>query len=176
MQLILMDQETLNLLSEIVNPCPHCRTDNYASAEKCRECGAELGNAKKSVLTEPPNQNTSQSKNESISGPTKLGYWFAAWGCVVLIVLVSMPAYILAAPFFPLGLFALMPQGEEGGIEAMMTGGFIIGWAIYMLLSVIMFKTKNRGLFFFIYVMFCALLLLNLAGCYRTTEAASHIQ
>jgi hypothetical protein len=156
--------------------CSHCQADNGDDATMCCKCGKEFSIAKKLELRTPPEQNSSESDGESISGPAKLGYWFAAWGCVILIVLVAMPAYLLAAPFFPVGLFALIPQGDEGGIEAMMTGGFIIGWAIYMLLSVIMFKTKNRGLFFFIYVMFCALLLLNLAGCYRTTEAASHIQ
>ncbi len=142
----------------------------------CHECGAELGTAEKLDLLAPQNQNVPQFDSQSISGPAKLGYWFAAWGGVVLIVLVTGPEYILAAPFFPVGLFALMPQGEEEGIKAWMTGGFIIGWAFYMLLSIVMFKTKRRSLFFAIYVIFCALLVLNLGGCYRTMKAASHIQ
>jgi hypothetical protein len=156
--------------------CPQCRADNYNDTKSCHACGAELGMLKEVELTSLKDRPASQADNKFISGPAKVGYWFAAWGCVLLIVLLTSPTYILAAPFFPIGLFALLPQGAEGGVKAWMTGSFIVGWAFYILLSIVMFKIKGRNLFFVIYVIFCGLLVLNLGGCYRTTEAASHIQ
>jgi hypothetical protein len=159
-----------------MNPCPHCRADNYDDAKICRECGTELPTATKPELPAPPKQSASHSENEFISRSEKWGYWFTAWGGVVLIAFLLDPHYILTAPFFPIGLAALLPNGEGRAIRAWMSFGFIIGWALYILLSLAMFKTRKRNGFFVIYMIFCILLLLNLAGCYRTFSAVSHIQ
>jgi hypothetical protein len=158
-----------------MNPCPHCRANNFEDAKKCHDCGAELAIAKKPESAPAPNQSALKSEREFISRSEKWGYWFAAWGGVILIAFLLNPQYVLAAPFFPTGLFALLPNGEDWAIRAWMSFGFIMGWAFYFLLSLIMFKMKRRTMFFSIYVMFCIFLALNLVGCERVLNTASQI-
>jgi hypothetical protein len=154
--------------------CPHCKRDNDDEAENCRECGAELGIPGKATVTQ--DQNIPKSDDEFFSKRAKLSFWFAAWGGVVLIVLAINPAYIRAAPVFPVGLFAFISNGTQNAFWAWASGAFIIGWALYAVLSAIMFKAKSKHVFIATYLIFCILLLLNIGGCQRVLEDASHIQ
>jgi hypothetical protein len=158
--------------------CPRCSRENEEEARNCRECGAEFEIPKKAIANE--DQNISRFGGEPFSTRVKTFFWFAAWGGVVLIVLAINPAYFRAAFIFPMGLFALSPNGDGTGITpsimALKLGAFIIGWVLYAVLSVIMFKAKSRGIFIATYVIFCILLLLNIGGCHRVSESMSGIQ
>ena len=154
--------------------CPHCKRDNADEAGNCRECGAELGTSKKAIATQE--QNIPKSDDESFSKRTKWIFWLAAWGGVVLAVLAINPAYLRAAAMFPIGLFALFAGGTQNAFWAWATGGFIIGWVIYAVLSGLLFNAKNKRVFIAIYIVFCILLALNVGGCQRVLEDASHIQ
>lgn len=101
--------------------------------------------------------------------------WFGAWGIVILITLAMNPASIITAPLFPMGLFALFPNGDDKAIVAWGTGGFIVGWLFYVLLSIVMFTTNRKGIFFLLYIIFCILLALNVGGCQRVLKDVSHI-
>ena len=154
--------------------CPHCKRDNDETAGNCRECGAELGTPEKA--TAPQTQDIPKSNDESFSKRTKLLFWLGAWGGVVLATLAINPAYLRATAMFPIGLFAFLANGTQNAFWAWATGGFIIGWVIYVVLSAMMFNAKNKRGFIVIYVIFCILLALNVGGCQRVFEDASHIQ
>jgi len=140
--------------------CPQCKLENDDEAGNCRGCGAELR-----IL-----------KDESFSRRTKLLLWIAAWGGVIFAVLAINPAYIRAAFLFPIGLFAFLANGTQNAFWAWVAGGFIIGWMLYAVLSAMMFGAKNKQFFIVIYVIFCILLALNVGGCVKVLEDASHIQ
>jgi hypothetical protein len=142
--------------------CSHCGRENQNATPYCQECGMkfEAGN----LVDEP------------ISTSEKRRFWFGAWGIVILITLVMNPASIITAPLFPVGLFALFPNGDDKAIVAWGTGSFIIGWVFYILLSIIMFITKKKGVFFLLYIIFCILLALNISGCQRILKDMSHIR
>lgn len=116
-----------------------------------------------------------QVGNEPLSGKAKLGYWCAAWIGVALVTLLINPSAIAAVPFFPAGLLGLLGNGEEG-IIGFMTGAWVLGWVLYVVLTVSMVRTKTRDAFFSTYVVFCILLVLNVAGCQRLSTVASGIQ
>jgi hypothetical protein len=147
---------------------------NSDEAEVCHECGTKF-----SVWKEPdqlPFQDRNEPKfSDPLSASVKLRFFLGAWGFVILVCLVTNPQSILAAPFFPVGLIACLPNGEDKAIAGWMNGAWIIGWVIYALLSVTMFQVKKRGLFFLIFGIFCILLLLNISGCNRVMNAASQI-
>lgn len=143
-------------------------------AEACHECGTKFP-----VYTEPnslPSQDQNQLKfSAPLSTAIKWRYLLGACSFVILICLATNPQSILAAPFFPIGLIACLPNGEEKAIAGWMRGAWIIGWVVYALLFIAMFQVKKRGVFFLIFIIFCILLLLNISGCQRITEAASGI-
>jgi len=141
--------------------CPQCGSENQDALPACQECGIKI--------------ETRNSEDKPFSTTEKIYYWLGAWGGVILFVLVINPASILAAPFFPIGLLALLPNGAEKAIMAWMVGGWMIGWVFYILLSVVMFQAKKANIFIIFYVIFCIFLALNVVGCQRTMTAVSGI-
>ena len=113
-----------------------------------------------------------QPNSEPISTRAKLGYWFVAWAGVALVTLLINPSAIKAAPFFPAGLLGLFGN-EENGIIAWMLGAWVLGWGLYIVLTISMFRETKRDAFFRTYLMLCVLLALNVAGCQRTLSAVS---
>jgi hypothetical protein len=147
---------------------------NSDEAEVCYECGTKFPVWKK------PDPLPLQEQNEPkfidpLPASTKWRYILGAWAFVILVCLITNPQSLLAAPFFPIGLIACLPNGEDKAIAAWMKGAWIIGWVVYALLSVIMFQVKKRGFFFPVFGIFCILLSLNISGCNRVMNAASQI-
>jgi hypothetical protein len=158
--------------------CPRCSRDNDDAVANCMHCGVELGNSEKTPTA--AGQKFAKSGEESFSKRVKSYYWFSAWAGVALIVLAINPAYLRASLLFPVGLFALLPIGDGTGIGASMMamegGIFIVGWALYAVLTAMMFNAKNRRVFFARYIIFCVLLLLNISGCHHILKSLSGIQ
>ena len=82
-------------------------------------------------------------------------------------------------PVFPAGLFTFF-LSEEGGIKLLMVTGMgivptLIGWMIYVMLSVRMALTRRKLTFFILYSIFCILLAMNVVGCKKTLHAAAGI-
>jgi hypothetical protein len=117
-------------------------------------------------------------KRRLISISAKGCWWLAAWGGVILIFLVTNPACLRFALWFPAGLFAIC-QPEEKALETSLTafgtGAFFLGWGIYFVLSVFMLLAKKRTLFVILYLIFCLVLLLNVGGCQRLWDAVAQI-
>ena len=111
-----------------------------------------------------------------ISRSTKLWLWFIAWGGTALLALVLPPAHPVFAPFFPIGLLALLPHGEEEAIIGwMLMFPVALGWLAYLVYSLVMLKRRKTSTFFIMYFVFCVVLALNVVGCRRTVEAANGI-
>jgi hypothetical protein len=147
---------------------------NSDEAEACHECGTKFPVWKEPDPLPPQDQNEPKF-SDPLSASIKLRFLLGAWGFVILICLATNPQSILAAPFFPIGLIACLPNGEEKAIAGWMRGAWIIGWVVYALLFIAMFQIKKRGVFFLVFIIFCILLLLNISGCQRIAEAASGI-
>jgi hypothetical protein len=152
--------------------CPHCKNENADEAGHCLECGAGL-TPENATLTQE--QNASKPKSASFSRRTRLLFWCAAWGGVVLAILAINPAYLRAAVIFPIGLFAFFSNGTQSAFWVWATGSFLIGWVLYAALSAMMFGAKNKRVFIVIYIIFCILLALNVGGCVRVLEDTSQI-
>ncbi len=115
--------------------------------------------------------------DEPVSGANRWWFVLSAWVAVVLLTFLLNPSSVLAAPFFPIGLLALLPRGEEKAITGvMMLYPVFLGWGFYFGFQVIMMGTRSDKVFFVLYAVLCVLLLLNVGGCQRVVEAASQIQ
>jgi hypothetical protein len=153
--------------------CGWCGGRNPDEATECSECGTPVKQGGEAL----PAQDFREWFNRPASARLKCYLWYATWGGVILVTLAIKPASILTAPCFPVGLLALLPNGDSKAILAAMTViPILVGWALYVLLSVLMARTRRRGSFLLLYLAFCLLLALNLVGCQRALEAASQIQ
>jgi len=162
--------------------CRYCGRENPDEAVRCQECGTAYYFEKQDehpAELKPLEQLASLFEffGQPISERAKWGLYYAAWGGVILAALAMNPADVLTAPCFPIGLLAVLPNGEEKAITAWMFGPISIGigWAFYLLLSFLIGRTRKRAAFFAVYIVFCILLALNVVGCRRTLEAVSRI-
>lgn len=153
--------------------CPRCRRVNNDEAKNCHACGTELGIWEKSTVQD---QNIPKSDDESFPPWVKWGLYFAAWGVLILATLANKPCDLRAAPGFPIGLLSILPK-EESILVAWWAGPIAIlgGWMIYVVLTVMMGLAERAGVFSLIYISFCVLLALNLAGCKTMLETAAGI-
>jgi hypothetical protein len=92
----------------------------------------------------------------------KFTLWYGAWLVAALCLLPGL----LFFPFFPAGLFEFFGvthhSGNAGG------GLFILGWALYCVLTLLAFKTQRKGGFFLLLLILCLLLIMNVVGCRQT--------
>ncbi len=97
-------------------------------------------------------------------------YWFA-WLATLVMVLIINPALTAGIFGFPLGLLMLLPQGESVLVYAVFIGPitWAVGWAVYGALTFFMMRTKRNWQYILLYLIFCALLALNVKGCYEAS-------
>jgi hypothetical protein len=80
-----------------------------------------------------------------------------------MVVVLTFPGIIIAPLLFPAGLPRLFGVQQT---EASQRGTFIVlGWIIYLALSVAAYLTSRKGVYLVLYVTLCILLALNAAGC-----------
>jgi hypothetical protein len=117
-----------------------------------------------------------EAENELISTTSKARLWFVAWVGVALASMIPYPSQLLLAPFFPVGLLALLPRGENKAITGwMLMYPSVIGWCLYIFLSVILFRIRKKDAFLIFYIFFCVMLALNVVGCKKTLGAVAGI-
>jgi len=153
--------------------CGYCGHESPDQALNCCECGEAFRKE-----TAPDSRlSPKEWLNQPVSATVKGYFVCGAWGMVILATLALKPAYLLTAPAFPLGLLALFPNGESKAVIGWITGiPLFIGWGIYGLLFWTISRTSKKGTFFLIYLILCAILALNIAGCKRSLDAAARIQ
>lgn len=147
--------------------CPYCNRENSDEALTCEECG-NLLESRSGLPSE-----VGPSPGKSIPTRTRFYLWLSVWGVVMMGAISIKPSYLLAAPFFPSGLLAYLPNGQSLAIESFMAGVCFLGWFLYVLLSVFMFTTRKNAVFGFLFLIFCALVALNLAGCRTVMQSAA---
>ena len=113
----------------------------------------------------------------SISQSARWWLWGGGWGLAAVLTAIHSPAHLLLVPFFPVGLLALLPNGEQAAIGGwMLQFPIMLGWAFYAAYSFIMLRQRRATVFFVLYIVFCIVLVLNVGGCQRTMDAASKIE
>ena len=85
--------------------------------------------------------------------------WLLAWGLTVLAIGVPYPGLILWFWMFPFGLTEAMGWKRSGD--------YILGWLLYIALTIAALYTRRSFLYFTLYVILCILLLLNVFGCHK---------
>lgn len=116
----------------------------------------------------------SEPEHERISEIGKWALYLATWAIVALVTGAGNLEVLTAAPAFPLGLLGLLPESKA--IEAVMGGYFfaiVLGWGVYLALTVAMGDAKRSSRFFKIYIWFCILLALNVVGCRSLMDTAA---
>ena len=91
-------------------------------------------------------------------------------GIAVLFTVVSMWVLpsgcdLMYIHFFPLGLalpFLTFFNVSSNQVEWSL---FFSGWAIYAMVTIWLLKQKSRSGFYKIFLLFCGLLIINIAGC-----------
>jgi hypothetical protein len=108
----------------------------------------------------------------------RLGFYWAAWGTVILAVLAINPAYLLKTPAFPIGLLIFLPDGQNKVSHAFLWGplAWVAGWTVYCALSYLMSRVRRNWQFFLIYFVFCLLLALNVVGCKAAMESVGQTE
>jgi hypothetical protein len=89
---------------------------------------------------------------------------YYAWGIAAFAtVLVEIPL-LICFPMFPFGLTKMLGL-REGGIAD--TVGGIVGWVVYLIVTITLLRTQKRQRYFMIYGILCLILALNVVGCHR---------
>jgi hypothetical protein len=120
--------------------------------------------------------NEPETSSDIVPKATKLWCWFGGWGLAAGATLVANPAHLLMAPFFPIGLLALLPDGEKMAITAyMMIFPIGLGWIFYGIYSWVLLSRRGATVFYTWFVFFCVILILNVVGCQKVMQAAAGI-
>lgn len=152
--------------------CSYCGGESPEEAKHCRGCGTAF--AQEVLLGSGPTFRN--WRHQPVTIRAKCYLWFGAWAGVVLATFANGPENIVYAPFFPAGLFAMFPGGTKTAIAAwMLFAPIFLGWAIYGVISILFFMSRRKAWIFFVYAIFCTLLVLNVIGCRRTLEDAAGI-
>jgi hypothetical protein len=103
-------------------------------------------------------------KSETISAGGRCAIWFSAWATTLgLMALLTYP-FSVRAPYilfwFPTGLIRLAGYRLDQPRSLVW-----LCWGPYVALTVFALVSRNRRLFFLLFVVLCVLLLLNVGGC-----------
>ena len=100
----------------------------------------------------------------TISKALRVSLWLTAWGLAASATVAPMFALLCICWLFPMGLAA--PFGaSEWASPAATYGTLIVGWSLYIALSVYGLKQRQRVRYLWAYAILIAFLVLNVAGC-----------
>ena len=107
-----------------------------------------------------------------LSRGRRVSLWLIAW--VTAGVATVVPNFILVffCLLFPLGLAAPFGASDWDSSPANMT--IVIGWGVYIALSIYGLKQRQRARYMAAYILLIVFLILNVAGC-RYEAAHIHI-
>ena len=101
-----------------------------------------------------------EQPSPEISLGRRCGLWLVAW-VVALVITLPNPKAVALVWVFPFGLLRLMGWTIDRYVAALM-----VGWLPYTVLTVAALSTRQRKVYFVIYGILCAMLLLNAIGCH----------
>ncbi|HXB59103.1 MAG TPA: hypothetical protein VNU95_06045 [Candidatus Acidoferrales bacterium] len=95
----------------------------------------------------------------------RIGLWVAAWIIAAIATVGIGLGFLLYAWMFPSGLLnECMPKDWDPPISD--TVFLILGWAIYVGLTICGLMQKRRVRYFIVFGILCVLLAVNVAGCH----------
>jgi len=158
-----------------VKKCSYCGRENADDADYCYECGTAFHPERETRRSEKAGT-LFRFVGRPISPWVKWGLYFAAWGAVVLAAINRNNAHLLAILAFPTGLLSIMPF-NIAAMAVLLIGWVVVfvGWTIYIVLTIAIGRTKRVSVFSLLYVLFCILLAVNVAGCKKLLETAAGI-
>jgi hypothetical protein len=103
-------------------------------------------------------------KPESISAGERCAIWLSAWAATIGIMAVRTYPFSVRAPYilfwFPTGLARL------AGYQLDRPRSLVwLCWVPYLVLTLFALASRNRRIFFLLFIVLCTLLLLNIGGC-----------
>ena len=98
---------------------------------------------------------------DAISFQRRFKLWNIAFGISLLAAGIRSPVLLLYFWAFPMGLLHALGFVGEG------FAGILTGWTIYAAASVTLLICPQKAIFYLLYVGFCLMLLLNVAGCHE---------
>jgi len=153
--------------------CGNCGRANEDASELCGECRTSFS---KETDSGTMRDDLSDSFRQPLPSPVKWTLWLVAWVVVVLATISNDPEQLRGALAFPVGFYGLLPA--ETSILFAWFGAWcavVGGWMIYGWLTIAMQLARELRTFSVCYLLFCVLLILNVAGCRHLIETASRI-
>jgi hypothetical protein len=142
-----------------MNKCGYCGRENANDAVACRECGT-------SFLPDVPV--STERVSHAVSIRLKCALYFGAWGVAAFVSLIRNPADLRLYSEFPIGLFGVFAWERYVMLIGLLQPFIVlVGWFIYLAVTIFFVRAKRRGVFWSIYGLLCVLLLLNFVGCGR---------
>ncbi len=89
---------------------------------------------------------------------TRLTNWAIAWAVALALtwlIVFPAPMGVVFLPQFAAGLFVFLPNGPA----------LVIGWATYLILTVLLLRSRSRARYRMLLVVLCVLFAVNIAGC-----------
>jgi hypothetical protein len=109
------------------------------------------------------------NRSETISLEARCLLWAAAWFVVIAAFAIPMPGVLVFFWMFPAGMFeaVLDPESYHRSLSFTPSAPMMIGWMIYAAFGALALCQNRRTRYWFIYGLFCVLLILNVTGCYH---------
>ena len=102
---------------------------------------------------------------KTISLRWRIGLWVVAWIIAAIATVGTGLPYLIYAWMFPSGLFEeCMPKNWDPPISDTIL--LILGWAIYLGLTICGLLQKRHVRYFVVFGILCVLLTVNVAGCH----------
>jgi hypothetical protein len=130
--------------------CSYCGRENEDAEHFCRECGTALRDL-------PPRPS---AMDLDILVPLRWRIKRVSIACILTLIamMVPNPSIIVFAMFFPAPLGLILRTENMFPI--------IVGWLIYAVLVLGSLFAKNKKIHRRFFLIFCILLLINIAGCH----------
>src|SRR5262249_53005373 len=113
------------------------------------------------TTTEPLSPAT--AKATPLSRARRVGLWAIAWGVAALATVAPAFPLLFFCWLFPMGLAA--PVGASDWSSDATNVTLIVGWGLYLVLTIYGLRQQQRERYLFAYGLLIALLTLNVAGC-----------
>ena len=101
--------------------------------------------------------------SERITFGRRAALWAVAFAVATIATVAPYPEMLRVAWLFPIGLLGLVHPDPR---NLMTTEVIILGWLIYVVVSVCALMQRQWGRYLTLYGILCVLLLMNVVGCH----------
>lgn len=98
--------------------------------------------------------------------------YFVTWLLALLATGGINPVAALCLPLFPTGLAVELDGASYGAFSV---GAIVVGWLLYLAHGIAILRTRSGSMFWILYAVLVAALLVNMHGCQRDLTNAAHM-